>query len=132
MEGVGHDVVSALYLRGTSQLFGALARTLKGTLDSVLLKACSMRKANECEQKRIGPHLEVRFDATGPAGNRLRPFQRTGGGACPTGQIRLRGNRERSLDACHGSGVARRAAVHHRSEEHTSELQSLMRISYDV
>src|SRR3546814_10373013 len=29
-------------------------------------------------------------------------------------------------------GAMRRIAVHHRSEEHTSELQSLMRISYAV
>src|SRR3546814_18208262 len=100
MEGVGHDVVSALYLRGTSQLFGALARTLKGTLDSVLLKACSMRKANECEQKRIGPNLEVRFDATGPAGIRLRPYQGTGRGACPTGQTSQNGSEALSEAVC--------------------------------
>src|SRR3546814_3221046 len=29
-------------------------------------------------------------------------------------------------------GIARRTGEHHRSEEHTSELQSLMRISYAV
>src|SRR3546814_10073142 len=32
----------------------------------------------------------------------------------------------------HRSAPARRAGQDHRSEEHTSELQSLMRISYDV
>src|SRR3546814_8039705 len=33
---------------------------------------------------------------------------------------------------CAGSGFPRRSSRRHRSEEHTSELQSLMRISYAV
>src|SRR3546814_7188637 len=50
-------------------------------------------------------------------------------------QIRLRGIR--NLDggegiACSCEGIRPRQAARERSEEHTSELQSLMRISYAV
>src|SRR3546814_2817881 len=38
----------------------------------------------------------------------------------------------RRLDAAAGRGVVGDAVDRHRSEEHTSELQSLMRISYAV
>src|SRR3546814_1411222 len=45
------------------------------------------------------------------------------------GDETLQCNHERGHAALH---VRRAAAVEHRSEEHTSELQSLMRISYAV
>src|SRR3546814_9757337 len=42
------------------------------------------------------------------------------------------GERRQPPHAAHRAGVARRARHFLRSEEHTSELQSLMRISYAV
>src|SRR3546814_9520325 len=40
--------------------------------------------------------------------------------------------RRHDVDAAGGADDFRRSILHHRSEEHTSELQSLMRISYAV
>src|SRR3546814_2137568 len=40
--------------------------------------------------------------------------------------------RERLDGIMDGCGIGRTATIHDRSEEHTSELQSLMRISYAV
>src|SRR3546814_3421754 len=66
-------------------------------------------------------------------------------GAAPREGERLRGRRRQSGGCCCGGGGPRqhrlrqghqlaghRRRAQHRSEEHTSELQSLMRISYAV
>src|SRR3546814_16801554 len=56
----------------------------------------------------------------------IRPWSRTGVGHAGAGpRPAVIAGRDRARDPC------RRGRVH-RSEEHTSELQSLMRISYDV
>src|SRR3546814_3172686 len=44
----------------------------------------------------------------------------------------VRGEAEMIRDRERASGLARRFKIERRSEEHTSELQSLMRISYAV
>src|SRR3546814_1143618 len=73
-----------------------------------------------------------RADFADPAAVRWRGV---GSGACgiaaeraETGAIRSRADTQ----AGRGCGRGGRAAPHPRSEEHTSELQSLMRISYAV
>src|SRR3546814_9654979 len=71
----------------------------------------------------------------------LRAGNRDGGGAC--GPVRgsgsgglfpatVGGNRRRHLSAGMGAAAALAQDRRKRSEEHTSELQSLMRISYAV
>src|SRR3546814_8111255 len=53
-----------------------------------------------------------------------------GGGAGPdSGRLRFA---QRTHAGAGGATIHRRGAADHRSEEHTSELQSLMRISYAV
>src|SRR3546814_9894351 len=54
-------------------------------------------------------------------------------GRCRSNQVRAAVSSATSWSPKRGYGSPRsRAAHHHRSEEHTSELQSLMRISYAV
>src|SRR3546814_5313778 len=68
---------------------------------------------------------------TGGRRNRCRPGGRARiqprGGVCRITRVRLAGMANRCV-----AGAVRRMRRHVRSEEHTSELQSLMRISYAV
>src|SRR3546814_3938794 len=51
---------------------------------------------------------------------------------CPLKSIWMRYRGARSPAPAHASSAGRGTEAHARSEEHTSELQSLMRISYAV
>src|SRR3546814_2292271 len=71
---------------------------------------------------------EARARLAGRQDGVLRRLRRQGGGA-HAARSRGRARRPTSSD---GGGKPRRNLASRRSEEHTSELQSLMRISYAV
>src|SRR3546814_9430540 len=85
-------------------------------------------------QRRAGdrqPRLSVgRGPAPSPRARRFRARLVSAGRRAPDGGDRRR--RRPALDAEEGQGTDARHPRRGRSEEHTSELQSLMRISYAV
>src|SRR3546814_3061740 len=68
-----------------------------------------------------------------PSGRKLSLLLATSRAKVPPAESAGTAESERSLDSATTMPAARPLAFYiHRSEEHTSELQSLMRISYDV
>src|SRR3546814_10527034 len=79
-------------------------------------------EAHICGRQRKGVMVERTEHGRGAGGTQLVGFR-----------LREIGRRPRhSRDACALGGSVRARCRQHRSEEHTSELQSLMRISYAV
>src|SRR3546814_6113187 len=81
---------------------------------------------------RFRSHFLVDFDVEVDLDRlvgRIHGHTAAGGAGCADEQ-----HRDRALHACRGRSPIwlRQSCFGHRSEEHTSELQSLMRISYDV
>src|SRR3546814_4592546 len=73
----------------------------------------------EDELRRMGRALEQGTEALGPLAIEAAPAE----GRCRNDRIKIGFERGNGSD---------RQSIGNRSEEHTSELQSLMRISYDV
>src|SRR3546814_3589347 len=112
----------------------------------MLSERYGQREAETGRPRAAGPETYGR-DRQGEAELQPRPLEYRGGrGQAPScaGQARRgRGAKDRSRTACPArscsqagtgasSGDVQRDAARTRSEEHTSELQSLMRISYAV
>src|SRR3546814_7050451 len=106
------------------------------------VQICQQNQGRKRQGETSGSNWRLAFNYSGPevvrAGDRLRPNR-----PCPTPRSDggcVRGERCRRA-AKPGSSAGRRSGSHcsparrpqaGRSEEHTSELQSLMRISYAV